>query len=120
MANHDVDVLETPACPRLGLAADRWTHFTFPHPDHRCHATQHPRVIEPGRQPALCLTDAFPTCSAYQAWARRVGSGQASEPSRRGDASQNARTPTAATGRPVGWRRAAPQDAIDDAPTGGR
>ena len=56
------------ACPRLGLAVDRRTRFTFPHPGHRCHSTPTPTVIEPGQQEACCLTLGFRACIRYGAW----------------------------------------------------
>lgn len=59
-----------PACPLLGLEADRQTRFTFPHAAHRCHGGRIVRGIAPAYQATHCLAPAFATCERLQAWAR--------------------------------------------------
>jgi LysM repeat protein len=59
---------DPPACPLLGLAADRRTHFTYPHPGHRCFAKGHPTTADARRQAAYCLSLDFATCDRYRAW----------------------------------------------------
>jgi hypothetical protein len=66
MARAEFDVLDISACPLLGLVGDPRTHFTFPHPGHRCHATRSPRGIDPARQSAQCLSPYFAACVLYR------------------------------------------------------
>lgn len=73
MARLEPDVAATPVCPLLGLAADRQTRFTFPHPDHRCHAIRPPAVIAPYHQSRYCLGRAFVACERYQARQHEAG-----------------------------------------------
>jgi hypothetical protein len=54
-------------CPLLGLRTDRLTYFLMAHPEHRCHAEQHPTVIDRGHQEAFCLTPEFTSCVIYRA-----------------------------------------------------
>ncbi len=54
-------------CPLLGLRTDRLTHFLMAHPEHRCHAEEHPTVIDRGHQEAFCLTPGFTSCVIYRA-----------------------------------------------------
>lgn len=70
MARVELDVPDAPGCPLLGLAVDRRTRYTFPHPGHRCHATGSPRMIEPGHQTTYCLSLEFMGCDRYGAWQR--------------------------------------------------
>ena len=64
---------DAPACPLLGLAVDPRTHYSFPHPDHRCYAGRLANVVEPTRQARYCLSADFASCDWYQA---RIDSGQ--------------------------------------------
>jgi LysM domain len=79
MASIEFDGPDAPACPLLGLAADRRSHFTYPHPGHRCFATQPPGTTKPDRQSAYCLTSSFDACDRFLVWQRR---GAARDPSR--------------------------------------
>jgi hypothetical protein len=63
---------DPPACPLLGLAADRRSHFTYPHPGHRCFAKAHPATTDARRQTTYCLNVDFPTCDRFLAWKRRA------------------------------------------------
>jgi hypothetical protein len=54
-------------CPLLGLRTDRLTHFLMAHPEHRCHAEEHPMDIDRGHQEAFCLTPEFRSCAVYRA-----------------------------------------------------
>jgi hypothetical protein len=54
-------------CPLLGLRSDRSTYFLMAHPEHRCHAEEHPTVIDRGHQEAFCLTPEFTSCVIYRA-----------------------------------------------------
>ena len=71
MASAELDIRDAPACPLLGLAADRRTHFTYPHPGHRCFATEHPATTDARRQATYCLSLDFTTCDRYRAWQAR-------------------------------------------------
>jgi hypothetical protein len=84
MVSSEFDVPDAPGCSLLGLAVDRRTRYTFPHPGHRCHATGPPGAIEPGHQSTFCLSTSSSACVRYQAWQR-----------------------LAATDRPVEWQRPA-------------
>ena len=79
MASAELDIRDAPACPLLGLAADRHSHFTYPHPGHRCFATQPPGTTDPDRQSAYCLSARFDACDRFLARQRR---GAAGDPSR--------------------------------------
>ena len=72
-------MLDASACPLLGLEGDRRTHYTFPHPGHRCFATQPPRTTVPDRQSGYCLSGDFARCDRFVAW---MGRGAAVDPSR--------------------------------------
>jgi hypothetical protein len=76
MARVELDIPDAPGCPLLGLAVDRRTRYTFPHPDHRCHAGGSPSTIEPGRQSTYCLSLEFAGCDRYLAWQRLAENGQ--------------------------------------------
>lgn len=69
------EVPDAPACPLLGLAADRRTRCTFPHPDHRCYATAAPAVLGPLHQAAVCLSLSFMACDRYRSWQGETGAG---------------------------------------------
>jgi LysM domain len=79
MASAELDAPDAPACPLLGLAVDRRTHYTFPHPGHRCFTTQPPRTTAPDRQSGYCLSADFARCDRFIAW---MGQGAAGDPSR--------------------------------------
>ena len=59
---------DPPACPLLGLAADPRSHFTYPHPGHRCFASGHPGTADAHRQTAYCLSPDFPKCDRFRKW----------------------------------------------------
>jgi hypothetical protein len=65
MAAGELDWPDAPACPLLGLAGDPRTHFTFPHPGHRCHALRSPGSIDTARQSTYCLSRGFTACDRY-------------------------------------------------------
>ena len=71
MASSELYGLDVPACPLLGLADDRRSHFTYPNAGHRCFASKHPLTTDPGRQATYCLGD-YPTCDRYQARQRKA------------------------------------------------
>lgn len=72
---------DPPACPLLGLAADRRSHFTYPHPGHRCFASGHPATADARRQTTYCLSLDYPKCDRYQAWLSVPESKRRPEPS---------------------------------------
>ena len=80
MVSAELDVPDAPACPLLGLAVDRRTHYTFPHPGHRCFATQPPRTTAPDRQSGYCLSADFARCDRFIAWMGRGAAGDPSSP----------------------------------------
>jgi LysM repeat protein len=59
---------DPPACPLLGLAADRRSRFTYPHPGHRCFAKGHPAAADARRQTTYCLSVDYPKCDRFRAW----------------------------------------------------
>jgi hypothetical protein len=75
MASAELDIRDAPACPLLGLAVDRRSHYTFPHPGHRCFATQPPGTTGPDRQSAYCLTAGFDACDRFRVFQRRPAAG---------------------------------------------
>jgi LysM repeat protein len=79
-ASIELDGPDAPACPLLGLAADRRSHFMYPHPGHRCFATQHPATTDARRQATYCLSPGYTACDRYQAERRRAQVRAASEP----------------------------------------
>jgi LysM domain len=85
MASADIDVPDAPACRLLGLAVDRRTHYTFPHPGHRCFATKSPGTTKLDRQSAYCLTARFDACDRFLVWQRRDAAGGASRPATASD-----------------------------------
>lgn len=72
MTSFASDEPDPPACPLLGLAADRRSHFTFPHPGHRCFASKHPATTDANRQASYCLSVEFPACDRFRAQERAV------------------------------------------------
>jgi hypothetical protein len=75
MVSSEPEVPDSPACPLLGLAADRRTHFTYPHPGQRCFARNRPDTTDAGRQAMYCLSLDFRACDRYETWQRRAESG---------------------------------------------
>lgn len=73
MARFDLDAPDAPACPLLGLAADRQTRYTFAHTGHGCHAVRPPGVIAAYHQSRYCLGSVFVACEQYQAWQHEAG-----------------------------------------------
>jgi LysM repeat protein len=71
MASSELEVPDAPACPFLGLAADRRSHFTFPHPAHRCFVKNHAASADARRQSGFCLTPGFAACDRYRSWQSR-------------------------------------------------
>lgn len=76
MASIEPDRPDAPACPLLGLVADRRSHFTYPHPAHRCFAKDSPATTDAGRQATYCLSLNFTACDRYGTWQRLVESGR--------------------------------------------
>jgi LysM domain len=91
MVSAELDVPDAPACPLLGLAVDRRTHYTFPHPGHRCFATQPPGTTDPDRQSAYCLSARFDACDRFRVFQRRGTAGDPSRPPTPSDAPPFAR-----------------------------
>jgi LysM repeat protein len=67
MARAEPDPPDAPACPLLGLVGDPRTHFTFPHPGHRCHAAHRPITVDLARQSSYCLSSGFAACDRFRA-----------------------------------------------------
>jgi len=65
MDSTQLDGSDVPACPLLGLAADRRSHFSYPHPGHRCFAKDRPAPTDAGRQAAYCLSLGYTRCDRY-------------------------------------------------------
>jgi hypothetical protein len=80
MDSTQLDGSDDPACPLLGLAADRRSHFTYPHPGHRCFAKEHAAPTDAGRQAAFCLSLDYTTCDRYPARQVPARAGQGSGP----------------------------------------
>jgi hypothetical protein len=72
MAGIDLEGRDPPACPLLGLAADRRSHFTYPHPVHRCFAGHGPAVTDTRRQVVYCLNRRFLACDRFRACLEEV------------------------------------------------
>ena len=66
MADVELDLTETPACPLLGLPFDRRTHYAFPDPAHRCFAAEELLTADLARQATYCLTDRFRECERFR------------------------------------------------------
>ncbi len=95
MARVELDLLDAPGCPLLGLAADRRSHFTYPHPGHRCFATGRPATTDARRQATYCLSPGYTACDRYRAWQGPVES----RPTPRTQATRRTRaTPDAGAG----------------------
>ncbi len=68
----EVDESDATACSLLGLVDDRRSHFTYPHPAHRCFATSRPQATDLVRQQTFCLGPGYVTCDRYVASQRPV------------------------------------------------
>ena len=79
MTSSELEVPDAPACPFLGLAADRRSHFTFPHPAHRCFVKGHAASADARRQSGFCLTQGFAACDRYRSWQSRQASAAAKD-----------------------------------------
>ena len=114
MTTREPDLNDAPACLLVGLAGDPRTHFTFPHPGHRCHAMRSPGTIDAVRQAKYCLGPGFTACDRYQVFRERAererqrSSEQPTPESTTGWAStptappaKPARTPTAPPAKPA-------------------
>lgn len=66
MADVELDLTETPACPLLGLPFDRRTHYAIPDPAHRCFATEQLLTADLARQATYCLTGRFRECERFR------------------------------------------------------
>jgi hypothetical protein len=73
------DEPDPPACPHLGLAADRRSHSTYPHPGHRCFVKERPAVADRSCQATFCLTNGYPECDRYKARRRTAREAEAPE-----------------------------------------
>ena len=80
MDSTQLDGSDVPACPLLGLAADRRSHFTYPHPGHRCYATDRATPADAVRQATYCLSLDHTTCDRYLARQVPARAGQEPEP----------------------------------------
>jgi hypothetical protein len=70
MGSSELDWVDPPTCPFLGLAGDSRSHYTYPHPGHRCFATGRPANADAHRQTAFCVTPEYAACDRYQALQR--------------------------------------------------
>jgi LysM repeat protein len=68
MATIGVDEPDAAACSFLGLVDDPRSHFTYPHPAHRCFAAKRAQTTDLHRQQEFCLTTEFVACDRYLAW----------------------------------------------------
>jgi hypothetical protein len=100
MATIELDGPDAPACPLLGLEADPRSHFTYPHPSHRCFAQKRPALTDARRQTTYCLSGDFTACDRYRASERVPESGSRTEPGRSVGGS-SARGPHAVPGAAV-------------------
>ena len=82
MAWIDPDGTDAPVCPLLGLTTDRRSHFTYPHPGHRCFAKGRPASTDASRQARYCLSANYTACDRFAArqTAARAADGRASSP----------------------------------------
>ena len=102
MVSTELDGPDAPACPLLGLAADRRSHFTFPHPGHCCFATEHPATTDARRQTTYCLSPSYTACDRYQARQRptQPGEGPDGRQASREASAQSGDTPASAAAGP--------------------
>jgi hypothetical protein len=75
MAGLDRSVPDEVFCPLLGLAADRRSHFAYPHPVHRCFASGRPKTTDASRQTTYCLSPVYPACDRYKSQDVRQAAG---------------------------------------------
>ena len=80
MGTLEGDVPDPPACTLLGLADDPRSHFTYPHPAHRCFASKRPQTTDLRRQQVFCLTSDFVECDRYLAQRTTTASDSRPEP----------------------------------------
>jgi LysM repeat protein len=80
MASSEVEIPDAPACPFLGIAADRRSHFTFPHPAHRCYVKGHASSTDARRQTNFCLTNGYASCDRYRSWQAKGGTAATAVP----------------------------------------
>ena len=73
MATIEPSLPEPPVCPFLGLGVDRRTHYTYPHPDHRCFAKERAASTDARRQTTFCLSPDFAACDRFKARERKAG-----------------------------------------------
>jgi LysM repeat protein len=66
MAHDEMGGPDALACPHLGLAADPRSHFTYPHPGHRCFVKDRAAVTDPGCQATHCLSGSYTGCDRYR------------------------------------------------------
>jgi hypothetical protein len=71
MGTSDLVEHDPPACPLLGLAADHRSHFSYPHPGHRCFAGRRPAPTDAAYQARFCLTAGYASCVRYVTWQKR-------------------------------------------------
>ena len=69
-----------PWCPLLGVRDNPRTVYSFPHLDHRCHASAKLAPIDAVQQATFCLTGEYPNCVAYRSLAARLGGVTGPEP----------------------------------------
>jgi hypothetical protein len=67
MAGGELDGVDGAVCPFLGMATDRRSHFTYPHPAHRCFVKEHAAGTDARRQVNYCLSPNFSSCDRFQA-----------------------------------------------------
>lgn len=67
MGSSELDGLDPPTCPFLGLEGDSRSHYTYPHPGHRCFASGRPVNADARRQTAFCVTPSYAACDRYKA-----------------------------------------------------
>lgn len=67
MRGGGLDGVDGPVCPLLGMATDRRSHFTYPHPEHRCFAKERAATTDARRQIDYCISPSFSSCDRFQA-----------------------------------------------------
>jgi LysM repeat protein len=82
MARVEIEETDTPVCPHLGLAADPRSHFTYPHPGHRCFVKDQPATTDATRQATFCLSSGFTACDRYPEPQLLARAGERPEPRR--------------------------------------
>jgi hypothetical protein len=79
MASTELERLDAPVCPFLGLATDARSHFTYANPIHRCFATGRPKTTDAFRQAKYCL-NLYAACDRYQARHERAPASESPDP----------------------------------------